>query len=142
MTTRDVDHGPHPQCPRHVVTGTSTFASALFPFSRFLQRQFEEGTAEDIEKVYREIKDHIVELMTDPFGNYLVQKLLEVCTPSQQMEILSTATARENELITISLNMHGYAKGKMQASMHRLHDTISLNMHGYTKGKMQASMQP
>jgi hypothetical protein len=46
--------------------------------------------------------------MKDPFGNYLVQKLLEVCNESQRMEILRVVTM-DGELVKISLNMHGYA---------------------------------
>ncbi|KAJ7570225.1 hypothetical protein O6H91_01G110600 [Diphasiastrum complanatum] len=73
---------------------------------RFLQRKFDEGSVEDIKTIFSEIFDHIVELMTDPFGNYLIQKLLEVCTESQRMQFLLVATQKA-ELVSISLNMHG-----------------------------------
>ncbi|XP_002961917.2 pumilio homolog 12 [Selaginella moellendorffii] len=73
---------------------------------RFLQRRFDEGVAEDLQKIFEEIIDHIVDLMTDPFGNYLVQKLLEVCTEDQRLEILRVVCSGD-ELISISLNMHG-----------------------------------
>ncbi|KAA8549700.1 hypothetical protein F0562_001282 [Nyssa sinensis] len=74
---------------------------------RFLQRKFTEGTREDVEKIFREIIVHIVELMTDPFGNYLVQKLLEVCDEDQLMQILHTITRNAGELVRISCDMHG-----------------------------------
>eukprot|EP01018_Ginkgo_biloba_P014812 Gb_24858 [translate_table: standard] len=74
---------------------------------RFLQRKFDEGSPEDVQKIFLEIIDHIIELMTDPFGNYLVQKLLEVCTEDQKMEILLAVTRKAGELVNISLNMHG-----------------------------------
>ncbi|KAI5082193.1 hypothetical protein GOP47_0001936 [Adiantum capillus-veneris] len=73
---------------------------------RFLQRKFEEGVFEDVQKIFVEIIEHVVELMTDPFGNYLIQKLLEVCDETQRMEILYKVTGKE-QLVTISLNMHG-----------------------------------
>lgn len=73
---------------------------------RFLQRKFEEGVSEDVQKIFVEIIDHVVELMTDPFGNYLVQKLLEVCDEAQRMQILYKVTGK-GQLVTISLNMHG-----------------------------------
>lgn len=76
---------------------------------RFLQRKFAEGTQEEIDMIFEEIIDHIVELMTDPFGNYLVQKLLEVCTKDQQMKILESITINPEELVTISCDMHGFA---------------------------------
>ncbi|XP_039130111.1 pumilio homolog 12-like isoform X2 [Dioscorea cayenensis subsp. rotundata] len=74
---------------------------------RFLQKKFTEGAPEDIEKIFDEIKSHIVELMTDPFGNYLVQKLLEVCNEDQRMCILCTVTRKMGELFRISCDMHG-----------------------------------
>ncbi|KAL4611840.1 hypothetical protein ACB092_08G154800 [Castanea dentata] len=74
---------------------------------RFLQRKFVEGTTKDIEKIFLEIIDYIVELMTDPFGNYLVQKLLEVCDEDQKMQILHAITRNSGELVRISCDMHG-----------------------------------
>ncbi|KAF8398594.1 hypothetical protein HHK36_017525 [Tetracentron sinense] len=74
---------------------------------RFLQRNFTEGTAEDVEKIFLEIIGHIVELMTDPFGNYLVQKLLEVCDEDQRMQILHAITRKSGDLARISCDMHG-----------------------------------
>ncbi|KAJ8747733.1 hypothetical protein K2173_014508 [Erythroxylum novogranatense] len=74
---------------------------------RFLQRKFSEGSTEDIEKIFLEIIGHMVELMTDPFGNYLVQKLLEVCDEDQRIQLLCTITRTPGELIRISCDMHG-----------------------------------
>eukprot|EP00257_Ricinus_communis_P018636 XP_015577404.1 pumilio homolog 12 isoform X1 [Ricinus communis] len=74
---------------------------------RFLQRKFSEGTPQDIEKIFLEVIDHIAELMTDPFGNYLVQKLLEVCNEDQRMQILCAITRKAGELVRISCDMHG-----------------------------------
>lgn len=76
---------------------------------RFLQRKFSEGARKDVENIFLEIIDHIVELMTDPFGNYLIQKLLEVCDDDQQMQILHSITKKSGELVNISCDMHGLA---------------------------------
>ncbi|CAN4123257.1 unnamed protein product [Withania somnifera] len=74
---------------------------------RFLQRKFAEGSSEDVEKIFPEIIVHIVELMIDPFGNYLVQKLLEVCNEGQRMQILCVITRVAGDLVRISCDMHG-----------------------------------
>ncbi|XP_038878792.1 uncharacterized protein LOC120070941 isoform X2 [Benincasa hispida] len=73
---------------------------------RFLQRMFSEGTKEDIEMIFGEIIHHVSELMVDPFGNYLIQKLLGVCDEDQRLQILYKIN-RPGELIRISCNMHG-----------------------------------
>ncbi|XAR53060.1 hypothetical protein NMG60_11021456 [Bertholletia excelsa] len=74
---------------------------------RFLQRMFDEGTQQDIQTIFNEIVDHMVELTVNPFGNYLMQKLLEVCNEDQRMQILLMLTEERGQLVRISLNTHG-----------------------------------
>ncbi|KAK9058525.1 hypothetical protein SSX86_023367 [Deinandra increscens subsp. villosa] len=74
---------------------------------RSLQKKFSEGTREDLENIFREVIVHIIELMTDPFGNYLVQKLLDVCDKHQHMQILRVITRKPGDLVRISCDMHG-----------------------------------
>ncbi|KAJ8586954.1 ARM repeat-containing protein, partial [Rhizopogon salebrosus TDB-379] len=50
-----------------------------------------------------EMFGHVAELMTDPFGNYLCQKLLEFSTDDHCNVICESVT---QDLVTISLNMH------------------------------------
>ncbi|CAH8309743.1 unnamed protein product [Eruca vesicaria subsp. sativa] len=74
---------------------------------RFLQRIFDEGTPVDAMVIFNEVIAHVVELMMDPFGNYLMQKLLDVCTEEQRTQIVLVATAEPGQLIRISLNAYG-----------------------------------
>jgi len=75
---------------------------------RFLQRMFDEGTPEDVQVIFSEIIEHVVELMMNPFGNYLMQKLLDVCDEEQRMQIILVVTQEKGQLVRISLNTHGY----------------------------------
>jgi hypothetical protein len=54
--------------------------------------------------IFRETYGHFPELMTDPFGNYLCQKLLEYSTDEQRTAIIESVAS---DLVGISLNMHG-----------------------------------
>ncbi len=54
---------------------------------RFLQRKFDEGGAAAIALVFPEVLDNLIELMVDPFGNYLIQKLLDRCSEEQRLQV-------------------------------------------------------
>ncbi|WOL03119.1 hypothetical protein Cni_G11839 [Canna indica] len=74
---------------------------------RFLQRVFEKGNQDDVNIIFSEIIDHVVEIMTDPFGNYLVQKLVELCTEEQITHIIHEISHSATQLFRISCNQHG-----------------------------------
>ena len=71
---------------------------------RLLQRLLDDGRPGVLPVVYGEVYPHINELMTDPFGNYLCQKLLEHCDEQQRMGILNKVAS---DIVAISLNLHG-----------------------------------
>lgn len=71
---------------------------------RYLQKKLEEGVPAYRDMIFSETFEHFAELMTDPFGNYLCQKMLEYCTDDQRNRIVESVAS---ELVTISLNMHG-----------------------------------
>jgi len=73
---------------------------------RFLQKKLEEKdqNPKAVEIIFDEVYDYMVELMTDPFGNYLCQKLIEHCSQQQQLLIVQKVAPH---LVAISKNMHG-----------------------------------
>ena len=71
---------------------------------RFLQRQLDEGGRKAVDLIYGEVIEHIVELTTDPFGNYLCQKLLDHCDVEQRKGVVSRISPH---LVSIALNIHG-----------------------------------
>ena len=72
---------------------------------RWLQRAIEEGTVNGIiDLTFSECYEHMNDLMTDPFGNYLCQKLIEACNEKQRLAIITKVS---DDLVPISLNMHG-----------------------------------
>jgi hypothetical protein len=71
---------------------------------RYLQRRLEERNATYQAMIFNETARHVVELMTDPFGNYLCQKLLEYATDEQRTTIVRTAAP---DMVKIALNQHG-----------------------------------
>lgn len=71
---------------------------------RFLQRQLDEGGPGAIDIVFSETIENIAELMTDAFGNYLCQKLLDHCDIDQRAAVVHRVAPH---LLNISLNIHG-----------------------------------
>ncbi|WWD18014.1 hypothetical protein CI109_102461 [Kwoniella shandongensis] len=71
---------------------------------RYLQKKLEDGDPKHRDMIFNETFGHFPELMTDPFGNYLCQKLLEYSTEEQRSTIIDSVA---NDLVGISLNMHG-----------------------------------
>lgn len=71
---------------------------------RQLQKTIESGNADEIQMIFEETCPHVIELMTDPFGNYLMQKLLEHASDRQRSDLVKTAAPA---MVTIAVNQHG-----------------------------------
>ncbi|KAK2751378.1 hypothetical protein FQN55_001115 [Onygenales sp. PD_40] len=71
---------------------------------RYLQRKLEEQNPAHVQLIFLETHHHVVELMTDPFGNYLCQKLLEYSNDEQRTALINNAAP---QLVKIALNQHG-----------------------------------
>lgn len=71
---------------------------------RYLQKQLENRVPEQIHMIWLETNQHVVELMTDPFGNYLCQKLLEYCNDDERTILIQNAAP---DMVRIALNQHG-----------------------------------
>ncbi len=46
-----------------------------------------------------QVLENLVQLMVDPFGNYLVQKLLDRCSEQQRLEVRARARGKEDDLL-------------------------------------------
>lgn len=72
---------------------------------RLLQEQLDYEDRSDLcEVIYHESLDHLAEMMVDPFGNYLFQKLLERVSDSQRLVIIRRVSSN---LVAAALNLHG-----------------------------------
>ncbi|KAG7378278.1 pumilio domain member 4 [Phytophthora pseudosyringae] len=72
---------------------------------RLLQEQLDyEDRADLCEVIYQESLDHLAEMMVDPFGNYLFQKLLERVNEKQRLVIIRRVSSN---LVAAALNLHG-----------------------------------
>ena len=68
---------------------------------RFLQKQLDVLGSKAADLIFEETKFHTIELMTDSFGNYLMQKLIERVTTEQRIELAKIASP---QFVEIALN--------------------------------------
>ncbi|XP_076959661.1 putative pumilio homolog 7, chloroplastic [Bidens hawaiensis] len=95
-------------CENGQTNGQRVFAMAKDQHGcRLLQKIFDEGNPQHVQTVFNEIIGHVVELMINPFGNYFIQKLLEVCNEEQRTRVLIAITREPRGLVQISMNTHG-----------------------------------
>lgn len=72
---------------------------------RLLQEQLDYEDRGDLcDVIYQESLEHLAEMMVDPFGNYLFQKLLERVKEKQRLVIIRRVSSN---LVAAALNLHG-----------------------------------
>ncbi|XP_042430891.1 pumilio homolog 5-like isoform X1 [Zingiber officinale] len=72
--------------------------------SRFIQQKLENCSIQDKASVFKEILPHASSLMTDVFGNYVIQKFFEHGTPDQRNELAYKLVCN---VLPLSLQMYG-----------------------------------
>ena len=72
--------------------------------SRFLQQKLENCSPEDKQLLFDEILPNAYQLMTDVFGNYVVQKMFEL---GDQRQKAGLAKKMEGHVLDLSLQMYG-----------------------------------
>ncbi|RYR13853.1 hypothetical protein Ahy_B04g070625 isoform H [Arachis hypogaea] len=72
--------------------------------SRFIQQKLESCSVEEKALVFKEVLPHASKLMTDVFGNYVIQKFFEYGSPEQRREL---ASRLGGQILPLSLQMYG-----------------------------------
>ncbi|GKD48291.1 pumilio homolog 12-like protein [Tanacetum coccineum] len=88
---------------------------------RLLQGKFENPMNEEIEMVLYKVLDSIRELMTDQFGNYLIQNLITVCNDDHKLRILLSLTD-----VHVPYENGSYLTRAMQKLLEKLNDPYQI----------------
>ncbi|XP_051146961.1 putative pumilio homolog 8, chloroplastic [Andrographis paniculata] len=75
--------------------------------ARFLQDKFEEGNQDDRRVIFSEVHDRVCELMMDQFGNYLVQKMVELSSEEQVSQLLVNVVMDDRKFKEICIDSYG-----------------------------------
>lgn len=71
---------------------------------RFIQQKLERATPQEKQMVFNEILSAAYSLMTDVFGNYVIQKFFEFGTPEQKQTL---AQRLRGHVLPLALQMYG-----------------------------------
>jgi len=78
---------------------------------RFLQKKLEEQPDQThVTLVFNEVFDHLIELMTDPYGQYLVPKLMKHCDKNQRQAIVTKIAPKIVTFACHTYGIHGVQK--------------------------------
>ncbi|MED6172320.1 hypothetical protein PIB30_048981 [Stylosanthes scabra] len=75
--------------------------------SRYLQAVIEKGNCEAVRIILEGIIENVVEVMVNPFGNHVVQKLIPVCERDQILRIILMLTNEPGRFVRVSLDVYG-----------------------------------
>ncbi|EDR23351.1 pumilio, putative [Entamoeba dispar SAW760] len=71
--------------------------------SRTVQQSIEKGSEDERQKIWRALQDHIVELSSDLFANYVIQKALEFIPESRHI----VPQKMKGNVLRLTLHMYG-----------------------------------
>ncbi|KAF9610267.1 hypothetical protein IFM89_021828 [Coptis chinensis] len=75
--------------------------------SQYLQRILTGGDLACVNKILNALEGRMVAVMTDPFGNYVFQKLLKSCSINDQILELVLSIISSPDLISAAINQYG-----------------------------------
>jgi hypothetical protein len=119
-----VDSSAISSSPGGMVTTISSLVGQIRRLSRdqmgcrMLQQALVANDPEVSTTIFHELLPHMADLMMDPFGNYLFQKLFDSISLKERELLVKTVSGR---LVQASLNLHG------TRSVQKIIDTVSTN---------------
>ncbi|KAG7557102.1 Pumilio RNA-binding repeat [Arabidopsis suecica] len=75
--------------------------------SHLLQDVIAKGSKETIDKIFDNLISHVCELMIDPFGHRVFEKLMEKCTDEQITRVLDIVLQQPLQFVRLCVHSHG-----------------------------------
>eukprot|EP01133_Synstelium_polycarpum_P003591 gene3591-4111_t len=78
---------------------------------RFLQNKLDENPKpENVAIIFKEVYEHLVELMTDPYGQYLIPQLMKYCDENQRNLVVERIASQVATFACHNYGIHGIQK--------------------------------
>ena len=82
--------------------------------SKYIQKKIEEKSPEFLNKLYEQMKNNLFEIMTNQYGNYVVQKFFDNCDKKLILKMLYNLSTNPNSKILYEISINNYGTRPLQ----------------------------
>ena len=92
--------------------------------SKFIQKKIDEKSSEYLYKLYEQIKNSLFDIMTDQYGNYVIQKFVDNCDKKLISKMLKKLSKNVNSKTLYEISTNNYGTRPLQ----KMFENLSSNM--------------
>ena len=92
--------------------------------SKYIQKKIEEKSPEFLYKLYEQMKNNLYDIMTDQYGNYVIQKFVENCDKILISKMLKKLSHNINNKSLFEISINNYGTRPLQ----KMIENLSSNM--------------
>ena len=109
--------------------------------SKLLQKKIDEKSPEFLYKLYDQIKNNLFDIMTDQYGNYVIQKLVDNCDKKLISTMLQKLSQNVNSKTLYEISINNYGTRPLQKMFENLSSSMTQQdiniILNFTKGNVQ-----
>jgi hypothetical protein len=93
--------------------------------SKYIQKKIEEKSPEFLYKLYEQMKNNLFDIMTDQYGNYVIQKFAENCDKKLILKMLQKLSQNINNKTLYEISVNNYGTRPLQKMLENLPSNLS-----------------
>jgi len=93
--------------------------------SKFIQKKIEEKSPEFLYKLYEQMKNNLFDIMTDQYGNYVIQKFVENCDKILISKMLKKLSHNVNNKTLYEISINNYGTRPLQKMLENLSSNMT-----------------
>ena len=93
--------------------------------SKYIQKKIEEKSPDFLYKLYDQIKNNLYDIMTNQYGNYVIQKFLEYCDKKLISNMLKILSKNSNNKILYEISINNYGTRPLQKIIENLSGSMT-----------------
>lgn len=93
--------------------------------SKFIQKKIEEKSHDFLFNLYEQIKNNLYDIMTNQYGNYVIQKFLDNCDKKLISKMLKNLSQNSNSKILYEISINNYGTRPLQKMIENLSNNMT-----------------